>query len=211
MDSAITEQRVNLQAKKQDLVRHEIWMAAIDLFYADGFDAVTVDQIAERAGVSRRTFFRYFSSKDDLMGQTLKSYGELLGNAIRALGADVGAYEAAQQATASVLMCQPSVSTTERFMEIGKRSPAARNAQSLQQPLVEEQLALTFAARDGRSGEPSIEDRIVASLTFTATRLCVDLWVSQPNRPVEEIVEYVFARLSAVCQPAHKWNGINTV
>jgi len=61
MDSPNTPQRGNLQSKKQDLVRHEIWHAAIDLFYLQGFDEVTIDQIAERAGVSRRTFFRYFA------------------------------------------------------------------------------------------------------------------------------------------------------
>ena len=201
MDSAITEQRGNLQSKKQDLVRHEIWMAAIDLFYADGFDAVTVDQIAERAGVSRRTFFRYFSSKDDLMGQTLKSYGECLATALRTMSAEVGAFEAAKRATASVLMVQSSPAISERFQQIVKRSPAAMSAQVLQLPIVEDQLARTFAARDGRSGETSIEDRIVASLTFLATRLSVEIWLGQPARPVGEIVEDVFTRLSAVCQP----------
>ena len=145
MDSAITEHRVNLQSKKQDLVRHEIWIAAIDLFYVDGFDAVTVDQISERAGVSRRTFFRYFSSKDDLMGQTLKSYGECLANAIRTISGDVGAFEAAKRATASVLMSQSSPAMSERFSQISKRSPAAMSAQVLQLPIVEDQLARTFS------------------------------------------------------------------
>ena len=201
MDSVSAAQRGNLQSKKQDLVRHEIWTAAIDLFYSEGFDAVTVDQIAERAGVSRRTYFRYFSSKDDLMGQTLKSYGELLSNAIHSQSADMGAYEAAKRAVATILMCQSSPATTERFMEIGKRSPAALSAQSLQLPIVEERLARTFADRAGRTDGPSIEDRIVASLTFVTTKLCVDIWVKQPKRPVEEIVEDVFARLSAVCLP----------
>lgn len=37
----------------------------LDLFEENGVEATTVDQIAERAGISSRTFFRYFSTKED--------------------------------------------------------------------------------------------------------------------------------------------------
>lgn len=40
---------------------------ALDLFARDGFDATTVDDIAGAAGISRRTFFRYYPSKNDVV------------------------------------------------------------------------------------------------------------------------------------------------
>jgi AcrR family transcriptional regulator len=45
--------------------RARIAAAARELFATNGYDRTTVDAIAERAGVARRTFFRYFRSKDD--------------------------------------------------------------------------------------------------------------------------------------------------
>ncbi|MEV6227572.1 TetR family transcriptional regulator [Saccharopolyspora shandongensis] len=48
-------------------VRSSLALAAMGLFGEQGFEATTVDQIAEAAGVGRRTFFRYFRSKEDVV------------------------------------------------------------------------------------------------------------------------------------------------
>jgi mycofactocin system transcriptional regulator len=44
----------------------ELSHIGLELFIRNGFDATTVDEIAEAAGIGRRTFFRYFASKNDL-------------------------------------------------------------------------------------------------------------------------------------------------
>ena len=48
-------------------VRQRVASVAFELFGARGYDATTVDHIAERSGIARRTFFRYFRSKDDVI------------------------------------------------------------------------------------------------------------------------------------------------
>jgi len=47
--------------------RTAVVAAAIDLFLEQGFDATSVEQIAQAAGVSRSTFFRQFGGKDDVV------------------------------------------------------------------------------------------------------------------------------------------------
>jgi AcrR family transcriptional regulator len=48
-------------------VAHAIEEVALGCFAGDGYHQVTVEQIAQAAGIHERTFFRYFASKDDVM------------------------------------------------------------------------------------------------------------------------------------------------
>ncbi|PRZ05689.1 TetR family transcriptional regulator [Isoptericola sp. CG 20/1183] len=61
---------IGLRARKKRARADAIVDAAQRLVLAHGFDAVTVEAIAEAAGISPRTFFNYFESKDDaVLGQ----------------------------------------------------------------------------------------------------------------------------------------------
>ena len=78
----------NLRERNKARARAEIAASALELFGERGFEAVTVDQIVEHAGVSRRTFFRYFDSKEDAL---LADYPELdrrLADSLQASGQD---------------------------------------------------------------------------------------------------------------------------
>lgn len=56
-----------LRARKELATRTRIVEVAFELFARDGFEATTADAIAEAAEISRRTFFRYYPSKDELL------------------------------------------------------------------------------------------------------------------------------------------------
>jgi AcrR family transcriptional regulator len=58
---------VSLRERKKRATRAAISRVATTLFYARGFDAVTVDEVARAAGVSKMTVFNYFARKEDLM------------------------------------------------------------------------------------------------------------------------------------------------
>jgi AcrR family transcriptional regulator len=56
-----------LRERKKQQTRDEIAAAAMKLFAKRGFDAVTVAEVAEAAGVSEKTVFNYFPAKEDLV------------------------------------------------------------------------------------------------------------------------------------------------
>ena len=75
---------------------------ALDLFGRRGFEQTTVDQIAAAAGVSRRTFFRYFDSKTAVLWGSFDAEVARLATALAAAPADVPLMEAVRMAVVSV-------------------------------------------------------------------------------------------------------------
>jgi AcrR family transcriptional regulator len=80
---------VSLAQRKRQLVSDALTEAALHLLARQGFDEVTVDEIVAAAGVSKRTFFRYFASKEDVVVHFLAA----MGRGMRAELADRPAHE----------------------------------------------------------------------------------------------------------------------
>ncbi|MGK4580480.1 TetR family transcriptional regulator [Kitasatospora sp. HPMI-4] len=72
-------------AAQRQQMRQDLAKAAMELFASQGYEETTVDQIAAEAGVARRTFFRYFRSKEEAIfpdhDDTLVRVADLLASA----------------------------------------------------------------------------------------------------------------------------------
>jgi AcrR family transcriptional regulator len=71
-----------LMARWQPGATQRLVVAALDLFTEQGYDATTVAQIAERAGVTKSTFFRHFSDKRELLAAGQETLSRLLADGI---------------------------------------------------------------------------------------------------------------------------------
>ena len=133
----MTARSETLQARKQQLVKEAIWDAAIDLFAEKGFDESTVEEIARAAGVSRRSFFRYFSSKKDLMAQGVLLYGATLRGAIEACPRSYTLLETMERVTLEVARHTADQPRTRQIFTIAENSMAANEALLSSLPAVE--------------------------------------------------------------------------
>jgi AcrR family transcriptional regulator len=79
-----------------------ITQAALRLFAERGFDGATIDEIAAAADVSRRTFFRYFARKEDVILGWKRQMADELREAIDARPAEEPPLDAAHRALATV-------------------------------------------------------------------------------------------------------------
>lgn len=77
-----------LRERKKQKTRWAIQEHALRLFVEQGYEATTVEQIAEAAEVSPSTFFRYFKTKEDVVSED--RYDELVVQAIEAAPAGLG-------------------------------------------------------------------------------------------------------------------------
>lgn len=86
---------MSVRDRHLEQTRHCIVDAAFELFSRKGFAETTVDEIAEQAGVSRRTFFRHFPVKDAVVFHDVDEHRQAVVDDLRArLGGDESPYAA---------------------------------------------------------------------------------------------------------------------
>src|ERR1700712_2455731 len=76
----------------------ELELVALRLFAEKGFDDTTVDEIAAGAGVSRRTFFRYFDTKANVLWSEFDSEVDVIRGLLADTSADLPVMQAVRQA-----------------------------------------------------------------------------------------------------------------
>jgi len=190
-----------LQARKQQLVKEAIWDAAIDLFVAKGFDEATVEEIARAAGVSRRSFFRYFASKKDLMAQGVLLYGATLRGAIEACARSYTLLETMERVTLEVAKHTASQPRTRQIYRIAESSMAANEALLSSLPAVEVDLSEAFEARLKKASKDLLKPRLLAALTLAILNTSLQHWCRNEPEDISIVIRQAFATISqVVCQ-----------
>lgn len=143
-----------IRERTRRLAQTELTVVAQDLFLEHGYENTTVDQIAAAAGMSKRTFFRYFASKDDLVIGKYDLFGDRVAEALDARPADEPVWESLRRVFDLTLEYVQDEHTRARndAMERIVRGSAQLNARYLEKmQRVQELLVGRVASRLGGS------------------------------------------------------------
>ena len=157
--------------------RRRLQQAAIELFCERGYDQTTTAEIATRAGVTERTFFRHFPDKREVLFDGQAKLGELLTDAIARTPATLKPLEVLCQAFHSVeQLLEDNRPLSLPRQQVIDRSPALQERELAKVAALAEALALALRRR-------GVDERLaaLAAQTGMATfRYAVASWFVDP-------------------------------
>lgn len=175
---------------------HELEQVAFDLFAGDGFEHTTVDRIAQAAGIGRRTFFRYFDSKNDVVWGQFTEQLELMRQRFRARPADEPLMDSVRAVV--VEFNRVDAAETERHrrrLELILRVPALQAHSTLRYAEWRAVVA-EFAARRLGTAESALIPQTVAYAALGAALAAYERWLQEPGTDLCSVLDHALRHLA---------------
>ena len=169
--------------------RLDIERAAFALFAEQGFDETTVDDIAAAARISRRTFFRYFASKNDVV------WGEF-DRGLEHLRETLGAADPTQAWLTSLrlavvefnALAPEQVPLHRQRMELILHVPALQAYATLMYARWRAVVADYVAGRTGRKPDDFVP-RLVGHTALAAAVAAYEQWLAEPSAALGDLLD----------------------
>jgi AcrR family transcriptional regulator len=154
--------------------------AAMDLFAEQGFEATTAGDIAERAGVTERTFFRHFADKREVLFDGSQVMTRLVAETIRDASPELSPADVALAAvTAVAALLEDGHEHSARRSGIIEANPALRERELLKLASLVEVISEALRAR----GVAPLTADLAAHTAMTAFQVAFAAWVAADEPP----------------------------
>jgi mycofactocin system transcriptional regulator len=181
--------------------RRELQLIALRLFSQNGFDETTIEQITAEAGVSQRTFFRYFSSKASVLWSDFDTEVNDIRAALARAPDDVPMMDAIRTAVVSAnhYRAEDVPELRMRYNLIGT-VPALQSSAAAHYDAWERAVSEFAAARLGM--EPgSLYPLAIGRAVLAASRAAYDRWSSRADTALTVYLDAVLSALSGGFAP----------
>lgn len=192
--------QLGLRERKRQQTRERLTRAAMALFLERGFEATTLDDIAAAADISRRSFFHYFASKEDVVFAWQEEITAALIAAVAARPSDESMLTAAENAI-SAMARQVDANEAIAMSCLKRDNPALRARDQVKYEKLERALAEGLGKRAGTkaSVKTEREARLVAMIATGAMRVGQEVWTSEgAHEKPEASVKRIFAAIRAI-------------
>jgi AcrR family transcriptional regulator len=200
-DSAVASLRERKKLKTRDALRE----AAIDLFRTRGYDATTVDDIAASIDVSKRTFFRYFEGKEDVLLSVLRAVADQILIEVARRPADEPPLQVLREAgrlalldAADTLPSHQGTSVYVTVLQLIESTPAlfAAHLRVLLDQM--DTAAQILADREGVDVAQDPRPRLLVALHSSALTTAGRAWQEQGSKDVPTLLRIIDAHLDAI-------------
>ena len=203
---AAAEPRASLRERKKLATRRLLRRAALELVAERGLHDVTVEDIAEAADVSPRTFFNYFASKEAVLFGGDPDRAAALRDGIVSEAPDKSALDALRLVLArdSETMADELRSLGGdpadwlRRMKVARTDPHVRAAHAAQMAMIERAIAEGLAARLGADQETDPYPGVLAAAAVSVVRACLTFWAGTGGAvSLGQLIDQAFKALAA--------------
>ena len=193
----LNDEACGLRERKKRETRKALNLAALDLVEEKGYASVTTEEIAARAGVSARTFFNYFPSKEAAVigttGEELESYAAQL--------EEVRDAESSIDALRRILAGMLAPASIDRELRAKRRrillgEPSLAPALVGNNIRIENALTAALERRLGIAPGASLEPRITVAVAIAAVRACIEHQQNGGSGDLESNIDKAFARIA---------------
>jgi AcrR family transcriptional regulator len=176
--------------------RGRLEVAALELYSERGFEQTTVTEIARRAGVTERTFFRYFADKREVLFSGADALKELLVSNVAGAAASTSPIDA----VAAALAVAGAMLQERRDFARKRQAVITANAELQERELIK--LSSLAAAMAGVLRTRGVSDptaSLVAEAGIAAFKVAFETWVAAPDdRDLPQVIRESVEALESV-------------
>ncbi|WEK12961.1 MAG: helix-turn-helix domain containing protein [Candidatus Microbacterium phytovorans] len=184
-----------LRAATRDAVRRQLSDVALDLFLEHGYDAITIEQIADEAGISARSVHRYFPAKEDLVIDSPEAYGRIVASALSVRPRDEGVMTSLYSAYAALMGTRAQDRRDKVGMYLLSRSASLR-ARNIEKHERWAELLTPIVSSRLNGKDADVRARALVQSSLSAFTLALTTWGNpEEERSVQDLLKVTFSDL----------------
>lgn len=192
--------QTGLRERKKARLRESLLDAGVRLFHERGYQGTTTEEIAACAGVSQRTFFRYFASKEDVVLEAIEGVDESMYSALRARPADEPPFTALRNAMRVHWdhLDRESLHTQGSAMSLITIDPELVDLNTRYCRSRQVRLARVIGERTGVDADADPRPCVLAAVFLSVLAGAHQAWCVSGSQDTDELAEAIHGRLALV-------------